>query len=188
MIVGAGETARGLRRQLEESDGSLVHPVCVVDLHNDSRGKLFDGLPIVSGIEEIPAAAEKYGVHSVIIADPLMSPETRMAIYDLCREHKLSLQNFSGYTQTITAGISLPQMLQLINGPINVVLDGNTKSFESREQAIAELPGKYVVKSLLVRDGVLTAEIQADRTVINSMDAAWIADYEQETGESVSFF
>lgn len=188
MIVGAGETARGLRRQLEEGDGSLVRPVCVVDLHSDSKGKLFDGLPIVNGIEAIPAAAEKYDAHSVIIADPLMREETRMAISELCREHKLSLQNFTGYTQTITSGVSLNQLLQLVNGPVSVSLDGNTKSFEDSEQAIAALPGKYVVKALSARSGKLNVEVQLDHTVLNSMDAAWVADYEQETGEPVSFF
>ena len=188
MIVGAGETARGLLRQLEEGDGNIARPVCVVDLHSDSKGKLFDGLPIVNGIEAIPAAAEKYGVRSVIIADPLMRAETRMAISDICREHKLNLQNFSGFTQTITAGISLAQLLQLVKGPISVSIDGNVRDFEDSEQAIAALPGKYVVKALSAPSGRLTAEVQKDHTVINSMDAAWVADYEQETGEPVSFF
>lgn len=188
MIVGAGETARGLVRQLEEGDGNIARPVCVVDLRSGSKGKLFDGLPIVNGIEAIPEAAEKYAVRSVIIADPLMRPETRTAISELCREHKLNLQNFSGYTQTITSGISLTQLLQLVKGPISVSLDGNVKDFEDGERAIAALPGKYVVKALSTRSGKLSAEVQKDHTVINSMDAAWIADYEQETGEPVSFF
>jgi hypothetical protein len=188
MIVGAGETARGLLRQLEEGDGNIARPVCVVDLRSNSKGKLFDGLPIVNGIEAIPEAAEKYAVRSMIIADPLMRPETRTAISELCREHKLNLQNFSGYTQTITSGISLTQLLQLVKGPISVSLDGNVRDYEDGERAIAALPGHYVVKGLSANADKLTAEVQKDHTVINSMDAAWIADYEQETGEPVSFF
>lgn len=188
MVVGAGDTASLLLRQLQGTDDNLARPVCVVDPRSSEKGRTFDGLPVVGGLDGIPDAVEKYAVKSVVIADSLMSLEARKEVSKLCAEQMLSVSNFSGYIRSASSGINVGTLLGVVNGPVEAVLDGASQSFENSEQAAASLPENYLVKAAYVHGEKLVLELKKDNVVLNSTDAPWVADYERETGEQISFF
>ena len=188
MLVGAGESARTLLRQLENDQESVAHPVCVADYRNSESGRLFDGLPVVSSLEEIKEASEKYKVKGLIVADPLMPQDLRQKVKALCEELELGFQDYSGYTQNAAFGLSMSKLLEYVNGPFTVAYKGKSQSFDNGEQAVAALAGKYVIKSISVKNEKLWVEIDQDILVTPDNKAAWVQDYEKETGESVSFF
>ena len=188
MLVGAGESARSLLRSLESDQENVAHPVCVADYRNSGSGLLFDGLPVVTSLEGIREAVEKYKVKGLIVADPLMPQELRQKVKDLCGELELGFQDYSGFTQNAAFGLSLSKLLEYVNGSLTVSYKGKTQSYENGEQAVSSLSGKYVVKSVSVRDEKLWVEIDQDILVTPDNKEAWVQDYEKETGESVSFF
>ena len=186
MIIGAGETARLLLRQLESDVHSALHPVCVLDTRNREAGRLFNGLPVIGGLEQLEEAAGKYGVKSVILADSVMPQETRADILARCADVGLAVQDFSLYS----SGGANPvrSLLSYVNGPLKIRLDGRTQTFENGEQALAALPGKYTVRAVSAEAGSVLIELERDTAAPNSADEAWARDYKKATGEDVSFF
>lgn len=188
MIVGAGETARTLLRQLETDGGNVERPVCVLDCRNPEPGRLFDGLPVVGGLENLKQAAEKYGVKCVILADAIMTPETREKVRALCAEAGLEAQDFFVYSQSAGGKLPLRGLLEYANEPLTLRLEGKSKSFDNGEQALAALPDRYAVCSVGTDGGRLCIEIEKDAAVLNNVDEPWARDYVKTTGEEISFF
>ena len=59
MVIGAGETARTFLNMQASNKDSILNPVCVVDCHNSEAGRLFNGSPVIGGIEGIRKAITK---------------------------------------------------------------------------------------------------------------------------------
>ena len=79
-------------------------------------------------------------------------------------------------------------MLERVNGPVDLTLDGKSQRFDDAEAAAAALPGSCAVKSIAAENGALHIEIAKDSTRTNNINEAWVHDYEIETGEEISFF
>ena len=188
MLIGAGESARMLLRQLESDQENVVHPVCVVDYRNLEDGRLFNGLPVIGSLEGMREAVEKYKIQGVIIADPLVPQEKREKIKALCKELGIGVQDYFGFSLTASFGLSVRNLMEVVNGPVEVRFNGKSQYFENGEQAVSLLSGKYVVKAIYVKDGKLVTEIDNDITVRNNVNEDWVRAYEKETGESISFF
>ncbi|MCR5448764.1 MAG: hypothetical protein K6F23_05145 [Solobacterium sp.] len=188
MIVGTGESAKILLRQFASDRNNIAHPVCVVDYRGQEAGYLFDGLPVIGGIDNIKSAAEKYKVKSVIIADSLMPQEVRTEIRQLCKKNEIDVQDFSGYAHDNAKGITLYKLMEYTTGPVEVMLDGVALNYANGEEAIMALPDRYLVKSVTAENGPLVVEIVNDTTVINNINDTWVNEYQKQTGEDVSFF
>ncbi len=185
MIIGAGETARMLLRQLESDAHNVQQPVCVLDCRNLESGRLFNGLPVVGGLDRLEEASAKYGVKSVILADAVMPQETREQILERCGRLGLAVQDFSLYS---SGGSPLRSMLSYVNGPLSIRVDGNSRDYENGEKALADLPGRYGVRAISAAADRVLIEIERDSAVQSNADEAWARDYKKTTGEDVSFF
>ena len=185
MIVGAGETARMLLRQLESDVHNVAQPVCVLDYRNPESGRLFNGLPVIGGLEKMEEASAKYGVKSVILADAVMPQETREEILERCGRLGLTMQDFSLYS---ACGNSVRSILSYVNGPLTIRMDGNTRDYDNAEQALAALPGRYSVRGVSAVSDRVLIEIERDSAALSNADEAWARDYKKTTGEDVSFF
>ncbi len=188
MIVGVGESAQILVRQLETDAENAAHPVCVLDSRSTETGRLFNGLPVLGALDSMQEGIEKYNVKNVIIADSLLPQEERNAVRKLCAELNIGVQDFSGYSQSLVSGIALRSLMELVSGPVDVVLDDSRLSFDNGEQASMTLTEKYVVKGLRSREDRLVVEIRRDHTVLNDINDDWAKAYHAETGEDISFF
>ena len=186
MIIGAGETARKVIRRFGTDSNSIGCPACAIDYRNRDTGMLLDGVPVVGGIDEMEAAAEKYAVKSVVVADSLMPQDVREQVYAKCRELSLEMQDVSVLANG--GELSFHALLQRINGPLEVMFDGKALYFDNNEQAAEAIGAKTTVKAVRAERDRLVIELEKDKTAINSLDEAWVQDYIAETGESVSFF
>lgn len=186
MIVGAGETARMLLRQLESDVHNVAQPVCVLDYRNLETGRLFNGLPVVGGLEGLEAASAKYGVKSVILADSLMPQETREQLLARCAKLGLAVQDFALYSAG--GGNPLRSILARVNGPLTIRLDGVARDYDNAEQALAALPGRYSVRAVSAASDRVLIDIERDSAALSNADEAWARDYKKTTGEDVSFF
>ena len=185
MIVGMGESARTLIRLIQENRESLMRPVCIVDFRGHAKGFLYDGLPVIGSIDEIPNAVQKYLVQDVVIADSLMPTDTRLEIKRICKELSLEVQDFSGYSQVFCSRLGLKSILEYTAGSVVIKKEEQQLFFENGEQALMQLSGPYTVKSIYTKENQLFIEVDAS---IEQNDTDWIQEHEKETGEEVSFF
>ena len=72
MIVGTGETARMVRRQLEEDPNSGVDVTCAFTYKDSEIGILVDGIPALGYVDQFADHIKRYQVKRVILADPFL--------------------------------------------------------------------------------------------------------------------
>lgn len=188
MIVGVGETSQMLRRHLERDLKNDAYPVCVVDFRGEEFGNLLEGLPVVSGIGEIPKAIKKYEIERVILADNTMPKDIRKTIRDICSEQNVEVQDFAGFYKESCGAVSLSNLMEYTKGSVELVIDDKRQSFGSGDQAVVSVTGKYLVKSVCADENKLVVELQRDILVPNNLQEEWVQLYEKETGEEISFF
>lgn len=128
MIIGAGDTAFSLIKDIANS--WLVHNkvICVIDADPRKIGNVILGVPIVGNDGKIPWAIEKYGVQEIFIAIPHLSGARKKEILDICKNTGCKLR-------------ILPSMAQIVNDEVKVS--------NLREVEIEDLLGREQVKTNL---------------------------------------
>lgn len=157
MIVGIGETGRIVRKQIEESEE--MRPVCLFTHHESVPGMNMDGIPVVGDINKLKEHINTYHVDRVILAEPIMTMETREQIKKTCQEIKIEVQDFSGFLRNDSSGISFQKLMQCVGGAVNVLTGEKEYSFDNGEQALMTIVGKQEVKSITIREGRLFVEL-----------------------------
>ena len=169
--------------QMKGDDNTIWQPVCVLDYKNEHTGRTIDGLPILGGVEGINDAIKTYGVKSVIIADTLMPFDVRKNIRQRCSEHGFDVQDYSGFYQTVVTGVDLKNLLQVVNGSVEIKMEDISQRFENGEEAALTISQGYVVKSVKSLDGILEVEIKKESIVPQMPDESWA-----KNEEDISFF
>ena len=188
MIVGAGETGRVLRRQIEQDKNNAARPVCIFAHRSNNEGKLLDGIPVVSGMDKLNEYIKKYGVQCVILADSIMPPETRAQIKQICKDAGVEVQDFSGYLTNEGRSVTLQKLMEYTSGPVEIMLDAKAQDFANGEQALMAFPGKYTVRRIYASKDRVGVEITRRTVILNDTNEDWVKDTERETGNEISFF
>ena len=107
MIIGAGDTAFSLIKDMSSS--WMVHNrvVCVIDADPKKIGTNILGSPIVGNDSKIPWAVEKYGVQEIFIAIPHLAGGKKKEILEICKNTGCKLK-------------ILPSMAQIVNDEVRV--------------------------------------------------------------------
>lgn len=128
MIIGAGDSAYSLMKDMSSS--WLVHNkvVCVMDEDSKKIGKNILGAPIVGNDSRIPWAVEKYHVQEIFIAIPRLAASRKKEILEICKNTGCKLR-------------ILPSMAQIVNDEVKVS--------NLREVGIEDLLGREPVKTNL---------------------------------------
>lgn len=188
MIVGAGETGRVVRRQIDNDPNNAARPVCVFSHRDNNSGTLLDGIPVVSGMDRMPGYLKKFGVQCVILADSIMPPETRAQIKQICKDAGVEVQDFSGYLTNEGRSVTLQKLMEYTSGSVEIMLDGKVQDFANGEQALMAYPGKYTVKRIYASKDRVGVEITRKTVILNDTNEDWVKDTERETGNEISFF
>lgn len=128
MVIGAGDTASFLIKDMHSNAKVHNRVVCVIDADPRKIGNNILGAPIVGNDEHIVWAAEKYGVREIFIAIPNLSAERKKAILECCKNTKCKLR-------------ILPSMTQIVNEEVTVS--------KFREVEIEDLLGREPVRTSL---------------------------------------
>lgn len=186
LIVGIGGTARTAVKQLEHE--SVVRPVCMLNFKEAGMNSLFDGIPVVNGVENLKSAIEKYHVNLVVFASAAIPEQVRTQIQDICREQNVEAQDFTGFFQKAGNSVTLRSFAECASGPVELAVNGQYKSYDDCEQAMMAIGGRYIVKSVSAKGNTLVVELADNGVVPNDLNADWVKDQEKETGEEISFF
>lgn len=128
MIIGAGDTASFLIKDMNTSVQLKNKVVCVIDADPHKIGNHILGAPIVGDDSQIPDAVQKYGVREIFIAIPNLPAVRKKTILELCKDTGCRIK-------------ILPSMAQIVNDEVSV------SNF--REVEIEDLLGREPVKTNL---------------------------------------
>lgn len=107
LIVGAGNAGELLVRDMLSDSGYNSKPVAFVDDDPVKRKMKIHGIPVVGGIVDIKAAADRFGAHEIVVAIPSASTAVKQKI----------LAASEGCTAPIKI---LPSVKRLLGDPVSL--------------------------------------------------------------------
>lgn len=125
MIIGAGDTASYLIKDMNNSAQLKNKVVCVIDADPHKIGNNILGAPIVGDDSRIAESVEKYNVREIFIAIPNLPAARKKSILELCKNTGCKIK-------------ILPSMAQIVNDEVSV------SNF--REVEIEDLLGREPVR------------------------------------------
>ena len=174
LVVGSGETARKAVHFLEETP---FRPMLI--FNEKDAGKAIDGVQVTGDFEKALSS-----VRNVVIADLSLSAQKRKELKDKCIEKGLEIRDYSGYLNNMSGSIPVSGLLNLAEGKVVLVIDGQETEYKDSEDAIQSIQERYEVTRI---EGM---KIHLGRPS-NSPFAGyeeWAKQHKEQTGEDVSFF
>ncbi|MGN0170886.1 MAG: polysaccharide biosynthesis protein [Lachnospiraceae bacterium] len=110
MVVGAGEAANAIIREIIVSkylDGKVV---CVIDDDKKKYHSYIQGVKIVGDRKSIPWAVDKYGITDIFIAIPSLPRKELKNIIDYCNETPCRIKALPSMTQVINEDVSISRL------------------------------------------------------------------------------
>lgn len=107
LIVGAGEAANALLKEINNSSHLEMDVVGLVDDDPSKKGSFLHGIKVMGDRNDIPRLVKKLEVEKILIAIPTLPEREMKEILDICKETGCVLER-------------LPGMYQLANGEISV--------------------------------------------------------------------
>ncbi len=92
MIIGAGDAAAIIIREMLFNPESNSIPVVAVDDDRKKHGKSINGIRIIDCCNKIPDIVKKYGIKEIVFAIPSASRKKRKEILKICSETGCSLK------------------------------------------------------------------------------------------------
>lgn len=178
MIIGVGETSRRVIRHLEDDESRIYRAVCIVDDKLTGAGKSMNGVPVLGGLAHLEEYIQQYRVQSVIIADPLLTAEQRAETRRIVEERKLEFHDYSGFVSNLGGHLSLTELLRVMNGPVEIEVEGRNERFTSGEEALTALTDKYQIRSI---EG--SVRIRLSRPAKLTVQEALMREYAAVMGE-----
>ncbi|BCN32209.1 polysaccharide biosynthesis protein [Anaeromicropila herbilytica] len=110
MIVGAGQAANAIIKEIMISSYLDGNVVCAIDDDEDKFNRFIQGVKIVGNRHSIVAMAEKYQVTDIILAMPSAPRTETKEILKLCKETGCKLKMLPGMYQLINDDVSVSSL------------------------------------------------------------------------------
>lgn len=110
MIVGAGEAANSIIREIMVSGYVKGSVICAIDDNRDKLGSYIQGIKVVGDRNYIIDAAEKFEITDIIIAMPSTSKKVIREILEICKETDCNMKILPGMYQLINEEVSVTRL------------------------------------------------------------------------------
>ena len=110
MLIGAGNAARMILREMNMASEIKDRVVCIVDDNPNKWHRDLDGIPIVGGRDEILTAVEMYKVDEIFLAIPSATAEQKRDILAICSETDCKLKQLPGLYQFVLGEATVAAM------------------------------------------------------------------------------
>lgn len=107
MIIGAGEAANVIIKEIVNSRYTNMCIRCIIDDDTNKQGRYIQGIKVVGGREKIQESVDIFSIDEIFIAIPSAPKSVISGIIDVCKDTTCKLR-------------TLPGMYQLVNGEVNV--------------------------------------------------------------------
>ena len=110
MIVGAGDAATVLIREMQSSQLVKDYPVCCIDDDRSKLGMRVCNVPVVGTTEDIEEMAKKYHVSKIYLAMPSVPNKVRAEILKRCQTVKCNVMTLPGIYQLLDETVSISKL------------------------------------------------------------------------------
>ena len=110
MLVGAGNAAQMILREMKQATEVNDRVVCIIDDNPNKWHRDMDGIPIVGGRDDILSSVEKYRVDEIFLAIPSATPQQKRDLLAICSETNCKLKQLPGLYQFVVGDISVSAM------------------------------------------------------------------------------
>jgi FlaA1/EpsC-like NDP-sugar epimerase len=110
MIIGAGDAANTIIKEISESqylDGKVV---CAIDDNRSKHKSYIQGVRVVGDRQDIGWAVKQYGVTDIIIAIPSIPRKELKTLVDICKETNCTIKTLPGLYQLINEDVSVSRL------------------------------------------------------------------------------
>ena len=113
MLIGAGNAAQMILRDMTRNPVITDRVVCIIDDNPNKWHRTLDGFPIVGGRDEIMSAVERYAVDKIFLAIPSASMQQKRDILNICSETGCELKQLPGISQLVLGQVSVSDLKQV---------------------------------------------------------------------------
>lgn len=110
MLIGAGEAATALVREMQHSAYVSLVPVCILDDDKAKIGMRLWGVPVVDTIDNVEKAAARYRIEQIFLAIPSASNKRRKEMIALCQKTDCKIMVLPGIYQLINEDVSISKL------------------------------------------------------------------------------
>jgi FlaA1/EpsC-like NDP-sugar epimerase len=142
LVVGAGDAAGSLLREIERHGGSSIDPVAIVDDDVRKQGRRLCQIPIVGGIDDLEEAARTLEIDQVLLAIPSADSHLVRRVADVVRQLDLPLKILPG---------------------VDEMVNGRPRAQDVRDLSIDDLLGRQQIKTDLA---AVAAMIEGRRVLV----------------------
>ena len=97
MVIGIGGIGQFARKQLEQDKSMKV--ACMVSSKDEWPNQYINGVPVISGLDNLAQVMDRKKIGYVIIADETLAEEANKQIKAVCDEKNVEVQDFIEYLQ-----------------------------------------------------------------------------------------
>ena len=141
LLVGAGQAADMLAREIKRTPSLNARIVCLVDDRTDLQNMSIQGFPILGKVADVPALVSKHKITQIVVAIPSATAEEIVSIYRVCKPAGVPIK-------------ILPSLAELVSGTVSLR--------DARDLDIKDLLGRPKVETNV---GAISEYIQ-DHTVL----------------------
>jgi FlaA1/EpsC-like NDP-sugar epimerase len=167
LIVGAGQAAEGLIRDILRDHSKQYVPIAVVDDATGKMGREIHGIRVVGRIKEIPNVVERYNIALILIAIPSASSAVMQEIVELCEQTGTLFRTLPSLTDFAAGKVSINALRKVsiedLLGREPITLDWNAIQECISEKIVLVTGGGGSIGSELSRQ---VAEINPSRLII----------------------
>jgi len=145
MIIGAGEAASVLIKEMKNNKRSIYEPVVAIDDDPTKHDTQLNGVPVVGGREIIVKSSTEMSIDEIVIAIPSISRKETVDIINICKKTVCRLK-------------VLPSVYSLVNGEVSIkeIRDVTVEDLLQREEislSIEEISEYLKEETILVTGG-----------------------------------
>jgi FlaA1/EpsC-like NDP-sugar epimerase len=113
MIIGAGEAAAIVIKEMKSSSQSKYRPVVVIDDEKYKKGSNILGVKVLGSRIDIPRLAKEKNIESILISIPTIEDEDKKQILEICKRTNCKIEIIPGMYDIIDGKVSLNQIRQV---------------------------------------------------------------------------
>ncbi|MDA8173557.1 MAG: polysaccharide biosynthesis protein [Nitrospiraceae bacterium] len=126
-IVGAGDSAELLVRDMVNNPGYGYLPLGLVDNDPYKKGLTINGIPILGTLPDLPALIKKMSPDEILIStDPKDSPKAR-EVFDLCKGYDIPIKKLPLLTDLLNGNLKISSKLGQFMVEKDVITSGQLK-------------------------------------------------------------
>ena len=110
MLIGAGNAAQSILKEISRTEDAAEKVVCIIDDNPNKWRRYMDGIPIVGGRDDILKAAEQYKVDEILLAIPSATVQQKRDILNICSATGCKMKQLPGLYQLVKGDVTVKDM------------------------------------------------------------------------------